>query len=280
MKKIESIAALQNYVSEQRAAGKTISFVPTMGALHDGHIELVRRGLAMADICIPYIFVNPTQFAPTEDLAAYPRTLDADLEKLEEVGASAIYLPRADEVYPNGPQVTHTVQGISAPLEGEFRPAMFGGVATVLAKMFDDAKPDIALFGEKDYQQLMVIRQLVKDLKLPIEIVGVPIVRDSNGLALSSRNAYLSKDEYLVAITLNKILFEMSARYQQGAPIDEIEKWAAQQLLDEGFASVDYIVIRDADTLLPPTDATENLRALAAATIGRARLIDNIPIIP
>lgn len=275
MQKLSSIAALQDYVSARRAEGKTISLVPTMGALHDGHLELVRRGLEEADICIPYIFLNPTQFAPTEDLTNYPQTLDDDLAKLERIGASAVYLPQAMEVYPNGPKVTHTVDAITEPLEGEFRPHMFGGVATVLARMFDHAKPDIALFGEKDFQQLQVIRQLVADLNLPIRIIGVPTVRDSNGLALSSRNVYLTREDYLVAVTLNTILREMGARYHQNVPVAEIEAWAQQAVLDAGFKSVDYIVIRDADNLLPPTGKTTSLRALAAATVGKARLIDN-----
>ena len=278
MEQLNSVAALQDYVRAQRAADKTIAFVPTMGALHDGHIELVRRGLAMADICIPYIFLNPTQFAPTEDLASYPKTLDADLKKLETAGAQAVYLPRADEVYPDGPEITHTVSGISAPLEGECRPQMFGGVATVLARMFDHAKPDIALFGEKDYQQLQVIRQLVKDLKLPIRIIGVPTVRDEHGLALSSRNAYLTKEQYKVATSLNAVLYDMGMRFHAGETIRDIEIWANDQLLKEGFDSVDYAVIRDAETLLPLTDDTEELRALAAVKIGKARLIDNMPV--
>lgn len=278
MQKLESVAALQAYVQAQRAADKTISFVPTMGALHDGHIELVRRGLAAADVCIPYIFLNPTQFAPTEDLATYPKTLDADLKKLEDAGAQAVYLPRAAEVYPNGPEVTHTVQGISAPLEGEYRPHMFGGVATVLARMFDHAKPDIALFGEKDYQQLQVIRQLVKDLNLPIRIIGVPTVRDERGLALSSRNAYLNEKQYRIATSLNAVLYDMGVRFHAGDSMRDVEAWAREQLLKEGFDGVDYAVIRDAQTLLPVTENTRELRALAAVTLGTTRLIDNMPV--
>lgn len=278
MQKLDSVAALQEFVKSQRAADKSISFVPTMGALHEGHIDLVRRGLHMADICIPYIFLNPTQFAPSEDLAAYPKTLDADLKMFEAAGAQAVYLPRADEVYPNGPEVTHTVEGISQPLEGEFRPQMFGGVATVLARMFDHAKPDVALFGEKDYQQLQVIRQLVKNLKLPIRIIGVPTVRDERGLALSSRNAYLTKEQYKVATSLNSVLYDMGVRFHSGDSIRDVEIWAHEQLLKEGFESVDYAVIRDAETLLSVTEKTKELRALAAVKIGKARLIDNMPV--
>lgn len=275
---LEDVAAIQTYVSGQRAADKKIAFVPTMGALHEGHIKLVREGLARADICIPYIFLNPTQFAPGEDLDKYPKTLDADLQKLEEASAQAVYLPRADEVYPNGPEVTHHVSGITQMLEGEFRSQMFDGVATVLARMFDHVKPDIALFGEKDYQQLLVVKQLVKDLGLSIDIIGVPTVRDENGLALSSRNAYLSPAEYRIAIQLNKVLEEMVARVHAGEMIDQIEDIVHKRLEDEGFEAVDYVTIRDADTLLPPTDKTIAKRVLAAVRIGHTRLIDNMAV--
>jgi pantoate--beta-alanine ligase len=277
---LEDVAAIRAYVGEHRAAGKTISFVPTMGALHEGHIKLVREGLARADICIPYIFLNPTQFAPGEDLDKYPKTLTQDIERLEAAGASALYLPRADEVYPNGPEVTHTVPPIALPLEGEFRPHMFAGVMTVLDRMFDHCKPDIALFGEKDYQQLQAIRYLVDHLNLPIQIIGVPTVRDENGLALSSRNAYLSPAEYRIAIQLNKVLEEMAARVRDGEMIDQIEDVAHRRLEDEGFEGIDYAVVRDADTLLPPDDGTTALRVLAAVRIGHTRLIDNMPVMP
>lgn len=277
MRLLESVDGLRTFVREARKSAKTISFVPTMGALHDGHTELVRQGLARTDICIPYIFLNPKQFSPTEDLASYPKTLDADLEKLRGVGATAVYLPKAADVYPPGFATKIIPQSIAVPLEGEYRPVMFEGVAMVVAKMLLQCLPDIALFGEKDYQQLLVIKQTVRDLDIPVEIVGVPTVRDKNGLALSSRNAYLSAQEYDVAIQLNKILLGMAAN-AKNADHAVLESEGRQSLLDAGFQSVDYITIRDAQTLLQADNNTTNLRILAAAMLGKARLIDNIPV--
>ena len=278
MRLLENAAALRSFVKDNRKAGKTIAFVPTMGALHDGHLELVRQGLARADLCIPYIFVNPKQFGATEDLAAYPKTLDDDLEKLRGVHASAIYLPRPEDIYPDGFVTKITLGGIALPLEGEHRPVMFEGVATIVAKMLLQCLPDIALFGEKDYQQLLVIKQLVRDLDIPVEIIGVPTVRDENGLALSSRNAYLAPEQYQTAIQLNKILISLGDDIRAGQKITEAEAQAARQLLTAGFDKVDYITARQADTLLPPMLGEKNLRLLAAAHLGRARLIDNLPL--
>ncbi len=277
MRTLDSMPALRSFVKDARDSGKTISFVPTMGALHDGHIELVRQGLARADICIPYIFLNPKQFAPGEDLAAYPKTLDADLEKLRAVNASAIYLPRTEDIYPDGFVTKITLGGVALPLEGEHRPVMFEGVATVVAKMLLQCLPDIALFGEKDWQQLQVIKQMVRDLDIPVEIVGIPTVRDKNGLALSSRNAYLSADEYKIAIHLNKILASLAGDIKSGAPVAAAEEKARTALRDAGFDGVDYITVRDAGTLRPPQSGA-NLRILAAVRLGKARLIDNIPL--
>ena len=274
---LDTIPALRNFVQENRTAGKTISFVPTMGALHDGHIELVRQGMARTDICIPYIFLNPKQFAPTEDLAAYPKTLEADLEKLSGANASAVYLPRAEDIYPDCFVTKIRLGGVALPLEGEHRPVMFEGVATVVAKMLLQCLPDIALFGEKDWQQLQVIKQMVRDLDIPVEIVGIPTVRDDNGLALSSRNAYLSSDDYKIAIQLNKILKSLGSDINGGTSIEIAEEKAHQEALSAGFANIDYITARDADTLLPAT-APENLRLLAAVRLGKARLIDNMAL--
>lgn len=275
MRLLESIQDLRTFVREARKGGKTISFVPTMGALHTGHIELVRQGLARTDICIPYIFLNPKQFAPSEDLAAYPKTLDADLEKLRAVSAPAVYLPRIDEVYPDGFVTKITVGGVALPLEGEFRPVMFEGVATVVAKMLLQCLPDIALFGEKDYQQLLVIKQMVRDLNIPVEIVGVPTMRDENGLALSSRNAYLTPEQYGIAIQLNKILSNLA--HSKGKDYAALERQGRDALLAAGFEKVDYVAIRDADTLGPTGPSTKHRRILAAAYLGKARLIDNMP---
>ncbi len=269
MDTLNTIARLRQHVRDQRAAGKTIAFVPTMGALHDGHIELVREGLRRADICIPYIFLNPKQFAAHEDLNRYPKTLEVDLDKVRDAGAQAVYVPQVSEVYPEGFSTVVSVKGVSEPLEGECRPHFFDGVATVLSKMFLHAMPDIALFGEKDYQQLLVIKKLVSDLDYPIEVIGVPTVRDAEGLALSSRNAYLSPEQYKIAIQMNKILAQMVGRDDQ---------WGAAALLKAGFDRVDYCTVRDAQTLLPPRPETKNRRSLAAAWIGTTRLIDNLPI--
>ncbi len=277
MRTLDSIPALRNFVKGARKAGKTISFVPTMGALHDGHIELVRQGSARNDICIPYIFLNPKQFAPTEDLAAYPKTLEADLEKLRSVNASAVYLPRTEDIYPDGFVTKITLSGVALPLEGEYRPVMFEGVATVVAKMLLQCLPDIALFGEKDWQQLQVIKQMVRDLDIPVEIVGIPTVREADGLALSSRNAYLTAEERAIAPTLHRALQTMAADIKGGMDIKAAEDKARAALLSAGFESVDYITARDAQTLLLP-EGLKNLRLLAAARLGKARLIDNIPL--
>jgi pantoate--beta-alanine ligase len=278
MRLLENIADLRSFVRDARRLGKTISFVPTMGALHDGHIELVRQGLARTDVCIPYIFLNPKQFAPTEDLGSYPKTLEADFEKLRAVHANAVYLPKASEIYPDDFVTKITLSGVALPLEGEHRPVMFEGVATVVAKMLLQCMPDIALFGEKDYQQLLVIKQMVKDLNIPVDIVGVPTMRDENGLALSSRNAYLSPEQYKIAITLNKVLDQLAQQVRSGADIAQCEKAAAAQLLENGFEKIDYVSVRNAENLQLPDKHTQNKRILAAAKIGTARLIDNIPV--
>jgi pantoate--beta-alanine ligase len=279
MRTLESIATLRSFVADNRKAGKTIAFVPTMGALHDGHIELVRQGLAKADICIPYIFVNPKQFAPHEDFGSYPRTVEADLEKLRAAHASAVYLPQPEEVYPANFETAITVSGVSEPLEGEFRPHFFSGVATVVAKMLLQCMPDIALFGEKDWQQLQVIKRMVTDLNIPTQIVGVEIVRDQNGLALSSRNAYLDDAQYQIAVQMNKILKTMGEDIRAGKSINAAEDNAREALLKAGFEKVDYITARAADTLAQPEKGDTNLRLLAAAWLGRARLIDNMGLI-
>jgi pantoate--beta-alanine ligase len=276
MRTLDSIAALRAFVADHRKSGKTIAFVPTMGALHEGHIELVRQGLARADICIPYIFVNPAQFAPHEDFDNYPRTVESDLEKLRTAHASAVYLPQQADIYPPHFSTAITVSGVSEPLEGEFRPHFFSGVATVVAKMLLQCMPDIALFGEKDYQQLQVIKRMTADLNIPVQIVGVPTVRDANGLALSSRNAYLDAAQYQVAIQLNKILKTMGQDISAGKSINAAEDQAREALLRAGFERVDYITARHAGTLQQPEKGERNLRLLVAAWLGRARLIDNM----
>lgn len=244
-----------------------LAFIPTMGALHDGHLSLVEKGLQRADTALVSIFVNPMQFAPHEDFGSYPRTIEEDIKKLEGIGAHAVWLPTETDIYPNGKEITVKADPLSQYLEGEFRPHFFDGVATVVKRLFDLVKPDIAMFGEKDFQQLQVIKAMVKQYNLPIEIIGAPIVRDENGLALSSRNAYLSSDEYKIAIQLNKIIKEMADN-----KIDENE--AHQKLLNVGFDKVDYITARNGETFEPDTPT----RILAAAWLGKTRLIDNMAI--
>jgi pantoate--beta-alanine ligase len=274
---LRTVAALRDFVKKARQENSPIALVPTMGALHEGHISLVREGLSRADIVIVSIFVNPTQFGPHEDLAAYPRTWDADLEKLTNAGAHAVFYPAVAEIYPEGFASTVKVSGVSEPLEGEHRPGHFEGVATIVTKLLLQALPDIALFGEKDYQQLQVIKRAVLDLDIPVEIIGSLTVRDENGLALSSRNAYLSPEEYKIAVTLNKTLFTVAERIKKGErDFAALEAWGRNILLQNGFNSVDYLAIRDAANLQPPGDNPSSLRILATARLGRTRLIDNI----
>ena len=255
----------------------TVAFVPTMGALHDGHMALVYEALKHADQVIASIFVNPTQFAPNEDFESYPRTTEEDCKKLEEAGCHAVWLPQEKDLYPDKKAQSDIAPGeIANPLEGEFRPHFFGGVATVVKRLFEAVEPDIALFGEKDYQQLQVIRWLVETYDLPVKIVGVETVRDENGLALSSRNKYLSPEEYQSALHLNKTLYAMAEKISAGQDVQSVESWALENLKDAGFHKIDYCTVRDAKTLLEPVSG-QALRILAAAWMGKARLIDNIP---
>lgn len=268
---------LKSYISERIATGKTIGFVPTMGALHEGHLTLARRALSECDECIVSIFVNPKQFAPHEDFEKYPRALDKDSNLLEKSGVQSIFAPSIDVMYPPGFQSTVTVGSISKPLEGEFRPHFFAGVATVVTRLLLLVGAHKAYFGEKDYQQLQVIKTLQRDLAIPTEIIGVPTVREESGLALSSRNAYLSDIQKQQALTIITTLRKMENELKSGAEIHQIEEAARKNLESAGFDKIDYITIRDAETLLPPTIETKKHRILAAAWLGQARLIDNIP---
>jgi len=266
-------------VADLRAAladARRVGLVPTLGALHEGHLSLVREARKQADLVVVSIFVNPAQFAPNEDFDAYPRTLEADLATLAGQ-ADLVFTPTAREIYPDGHATTISVGGPSAGLESDFRPHFFSGVATVVAKLLIAAMPQVAVFGEKDYQQLQVIRQMVRDLGLPVEIIGAPTLREADGLALSSRNAYLSPAERKVAGELNVILKDAIIRAQQG-DIDLAEIWAAKALKDAGFGSVDYVAIRDAETLAPVSALERPARILAAAKIGKTRLIDNMAV--
>ncbi|HPF78801.1 MAG TPA: pantoate--beta-alanine ligase [Alphaproteobacteria bacterium] len=267
MQIIKNIADLDSFHRQAKKENLKTAFIPTMGALHDGHLKLVEEGLKHSDRAIVSIFVNPTQFAPHEDFDSYPRTIEADCQKLESVGAHAVWLPTVADIYPNGQETDIHIDGVSEPLEGEFRPHFFDGVATVVARLLRAVKPDVAMFGEKDFQQLQVVKKMVVQEGIPVDIIGVQIVRDHNGLALSSRNAYLSESDYESAIQLNQILVQLAQNMIT-------EKEAVHLLLDSGFDKVDYCVQRNSETF-----GTENPnRVLAAAWIGKTRLIDNMPM--
>jgi pantoate--beta-alanine ligase len=277
---LRSVAALREQVAQWRRAGLRVAFVPTMGALHDGHLSLVTAGLAEADRVLVSIFVNPTQFGPNEDFAAYPRTEEADVAKLERAGAQAVYAPSVEEMYRQGASTTVHVAGVSEGLCGTFRPGHFDGVATVVSKLLNQAQPDVALFGEKDFQQLQVIRRLVRDLDLPVAIRGVATLREADGLAMSSRNAYLSPAERAKAPALHRTLTEAAARLQGGAEAEPVLKAGIAAITDAGFGSVDYLELRSAEDLAPLDRLDRPARLIVAARLGRARLIDNIPVNP
>ncbi|MBI1262281.1 MAG: pantoate--beta-alanine ligase [Rhizobiales bacterium] len=274
-----SVADLRAVVATWRKEGLSVALVPTMGALHAGHLSLVDLGLTRADRVIVSIFVNPSQFAPHEDLDAYPRTEQADAEKLTGK-AHLIFAPNAAEMYPAGFSTTVSLTGVTEPLEGEFRPTHFAGVATVVTKLMLQAMPDIALFGEKDWQQLQVITRMTADLNIPVEIVGGPIMREDDGLAMSSRNVYLTSAERQVAGKLNIILRDAAARVSSGTPIEEAMSDARKRILSEGFSSIDYLEIRHAATLAPFEAGHPDgpARILVATKLGRTRLIDNMPL--
>jgi pantoate--beta-alanine ligase len=274
---LRTVAELRRALALDRGEGG-IALVPTMGALHDGHLSLVRMAEAHARQVVVSIFVNPTQFAPHEDFNAYPRTLDADAAKLESTGASAIFAPAAAEMYPHGFATTINVAGPALGLESDSRPHFFAGVATVVAKLLIAAQPDHAIFGEKDYQQLLVVRQMTRDLGLPTQILAAPIAREADGLAQSSRNVYLSATERQVAGRLNNILLDAISQLRNAGAIAETERTATAALLKAGFDSVDYVAIRDADTLQSIARVERPARILAAAKIGRTRLIDNMAV--
>jgi pantoate--beta-alanine ligase len=272
--------ALDAALAALRGGGGTIAFVPTMGALHAGHMALVAEGRRRADHVVASIFVNPTQFGPNEDLATYPRREAADAAMLEKEGCAILWAPDAETMYPDGPTATVRAAAIGDELDGAARPGHFDGVATVVSRLFDQVRPDIALFGEKDYQQLAVIRQMVRDLDLKVEIVALPTQRDVDGLALSSRNAYLSEEERLAARILPRALGEAVQAIESGTPVAEALERAQARLAEAGFDPIDYVALRDAETLAPLAEPDRPARLLAAARIGRTRLIDNLPVSP
>jgi len=277
---IRDPVALAQAIAALREEGGTIAFVPTMGALHAGHMALIAEARLRADHVVASIFVNPTQFAPGEDLSTYPRREASDAAMLEAEGCAILWAPDVATMYPDGAETTLRAGSASDGLDGAARPGHFDGVVTVVARLFDQVRPDIALFGEKDYQQLAVIRQMVESLGLPIEIVGVPTQRDADGVALSSRNAYLSDEERLAARTLPRALGEAAQAIVDGVPVDEALAKARARLRGAGFDPIDYVVLCDAGTLAPLAALDRPARLLAAAKIGLTRLIDNLPLAP
>jgi pantoate--beta-alanine ligase len=277
---VRAPSSLRGQVSAWRLAGKRVGLVPTMGALHEGHLSLVRLARANADVVVVSLFVNPTQFGPNEDFQSYPRDEARDAELLKSAGCDLLYAPTVAEIYPPGFSTSVSVAGISEAMEGAARPGHFSGVATVVAKLLIQATPDVAVFGEKDYQQLQLIRRLAVDLDLPVRILPGPILRDSDGLALSSRNAYLTPAQRAVAPALHRALNRAAQNVSAGGRVDAAEAAAHAELLGAGFDAVDYVELRSADDLgrLGPGPTDVPGRLLAVARLGGVRLLDNLAV--
>ncbi|MFV3129605.1 pantoate--beta-alanine ligase [Niveispirillum sp. KHB5.9] len=274
---VRTVADLRAQVSSWRAQGLKAALVPTMGALHDGHLTLVRRGRELADRVIATVFVNPTQFGPNEDFARYPRDEAGDAAKLAGAGCDLLFAPTVDVMYPAGFSTSIDVGPVTTRWEGAFRPGHFQGVATVVTKLLLQAGADTACFGEKDYQQLCTIRQLVRDLDIPVAIEGVPTVREADGLALSSRNAYLSAEQRQVAGQLNRVMRTTIDRLHAGGSVETILADGTAALLAADFTAVDYLALVDAATLEPlPTPAPGRL--ICTARLGAVRLLDNMAV--
>jgi pantoate--beta-alanine ligase len=270
---------LRKLVRKWRSHDQSVSLVPTMGALHDGHLSLVKLAKKKTDRTIVSIFVNPAQFAPGEDLSRYPRDEAADLRKLHACEPDLVWAPDVEDMYPDGFSTTVRAGSAALDLEGAFRPGHFDGVATVCAKLFNQVAPDFAIFGEKDYQQLAVLRQVVRDLDLPLKLIGAPTRRDSDGLALSSRNAYLNEDDRKIAPALYATICSVAKDVANGGEVADIVANAKWKLAGAGFTAIDYIEVRDSDTLKPvPSESGRAMRVLAAAWIGKTRLIDNVAV--
>lgn len=276
MKVVETIAELRQIIREWRLAGENIAFVPTMGNLHAGHLSLVKTAQEKAQRVVVSIFVNPTQFGPTEDYQTYPRTFAEDKLQLVDCEADLLFLPTTETMYPEDASTRITVPGLSEQYCGASRPGHFSGVATVVAKLFNIVQPDIALFGEKDFQQLQVIRKMVRDLNIPIMIQGVPIARDADGLALSSRNQYLTPEQRQIAPSLYRALMSTKARIEQGDNQFLVVAAECTQTLKQAGFEPEYVVICRRKDLQPAQAGDKNLVILAAARLGRTRLIDNI----
>ena len=275
MKIVRTVADLRETIRGWRAGGETVALIPTMGALHDGHLSLVRLGRERCRRTVATLFVNPKQFNQASDLAAYPRTEASDAEKLTAVGCDLLFAPNAAEMYPEGFATNVSVRGIGEELEGAARPGHFDGVATVVSKLLLQALPDVAIFGEKDWQQLQVVKRFAADLNIPVAIEGAPTVRDADGLALASRNVRLTPENRQKAPLLHAVMQRVAAAVRAGADPAEAAQGARRELTAGGFAPIDYIEVRDGATLGPP--AAGPRRVLAAAWLGDVRLIDNIP---
>ena len=277
---VRSISDLRTAVAQWRKAGLRVGLVPTMGALHEGHLSLVRLAKTRADRCVASLFVNPKQFAAHEDLGRYPRDEAGDAAMLQSAGCDLLFAPSLSAIYPPGFSTSVTVEGVSAPIEGVIRPHFFGGVATVVAKLLLQCLPDAAVFGEKDYQQLLVVRKLTADLDIPVEILAGPTMREADGTAMSSRNAYLTPDQRRIAGALNGLLFDTADALAAGAPVAPTLKKLRDALLAAGFDTVEYAALCDAHTLAAIETLTGESRLLAAVTLGPTRLIDNVAVAP
>ncbi|MFD3264320.1 pantoate--beta-alanine ligase [Phenylobacterium ferrooxidans] len=277
---VRTVADLRAQVAAWRRAGENVGLVPTMGALHSGHLSLVTLAKTRAQRVVASVFVNPTQFAPHEDFDAYPRDEAKDAALLESVGCDLLFAPTVTEMYAPGFSTTVTVSGVSEPLDGAARPGHFAGVATVVSKLLLQCGPDVAVFGEKDYQQLQVIKRLVADLDIPVEVIGAPTARAQDGLALSSRNAYLTTAEREAAPSLAAALRDAVERLRAGTPVDRVENTGRAALERAGFSRIDYFEVRDAASLaeLGPGPITGPARVLAAGILGKTRLIDNMAV--
>lgn len=277
---VRTVVELRAQVRAWRAAGETVAMTPTMGALHEGHLSLVRLARTRADRVVASIFVNPAQFGPNEDFERYPRDEGGDARLLASAGCDLLYAPDVSQIYPPGYATKVSVSGVSEPLDGAARPGHFDGVATVVAKLLNQAQPDVAVFGEKDFQQLQLIRRLALDLDIPVEIIGAPIARDADGLALSSRNAYLSAAERPIAGMMNKVLADAAARLRAGDSVEKVEATGRAALERHGFDRVDYFEVRQVEDLSPADGPPYEgrVRIFAAAHLGKTRLIDNMAV--
>lgn len=277
---VRTAADLQAALAPFRDDGTYVGLVPTMGALHDGHLSLMHRARRDCGVVVASLFVNPTQFGAGEDFESYPRDEERDLRLFGENGVRIVYAPDVAEMYPNGPEITVTVDGLTRGMCGDARPGHFDGVTTVVSRLFDHCKPDAAYFGEKDYQQLKVIERMVEDLALPVRVFGVPIVREKDGLALSSRNAYLDPDQRRIAPALHGTLFAVAGRLAPEVDLARQCDWGREALLEAGFDQVDYFEIRDGIKLDPAETYHRGVRVFAAAWLGKTRLIDNVAVEP